>query len=50
MTDDIQKRFEEAAQYEAMMGSGVVGLLSIGFGCFALHRQIKSEIDEVKRL
>lgn len=33
-----------------LAGSGVAGLLSIGFGCFALHRRIKSKIDEVKRL
>ena len=29
---------------------GFLGLLLIGFGCFALHQQIESKIDEVKRL
>ncbi len=29
---------------------GFVGLISIGFGCFALHRRIESKIDEVRRL
>lgn len=33
-----------------LVGSGFAGLVSIGFGCFALHRRIKSKIDEVKRL
>ncbi len=33
-----------------LVGSGVAGLLSIGFGCFTLHRRIKSKIDEIKRL
>ena len=33
-----------------LVGGGCVALLSIGFGCFALHRRIESKIDEVKRL
>ena len=33
-----------------LVESGMAGLLSIGFGCFALHRRIKAKIDEVKRL
>jgi hypothetical protein len=33
-----------------LVGGGFVGLVSIGFGCFALHQRIESKIDEVKRL
>ncbi len=33
-----------------LVGGGFVGLLSIGFGCFALHQRIESKIDAVKRL
>ena len=28
----------------------LVGLISIAFGCFALHQRIESKINEVKRL
>lgn len=33
-----------------LVGSGFVGLLSIGFGCFALHQRIEAKIDKIKRL
>ncbi|MGD0949615.1 MAG: hypothetical protein ABSA52_19580 [Candidatus Binatia bacterium] len=33
-----------------LIGGGLVGLLSTGFGCFALHKQIEFKIDKVKRL
>ncbi len=36
--------------HRLLVGSGLVGLLSIGCGCLALHRKIKAKIDEVKRL
>ena len=29
---------------------GLIALISIGFGCFTLHRRIESKIDEIKRL
>lgn len=33
-----------------LVGSGFAGLVSISFGCFALHRRIQSKIAEVRRL
>jgi hypothetical protein len=33
-----------------LVGGGLVRLLSIGFGRFALHQRIEFKIDEVKRL
>lgn len=33
-----------------LVSGGFLGLLSIGFGCFALHQRIESKIDDVKRL
>jgi cadmium resistance protein CadD (predicted permease) len=29
---------------------GFLGLVSIGFGCFALHQRIEAKIADVKRL
>ena len=38
------------SEHWLLVGGGFVGLISIGFGCFALHERIESKIDEVKRL
>jgi F0F1-type ATP synthase assembly protein I len=32
-----------------LIGSGFIGLLVIGFGCFVLHQRIESKIDEIRK-